>query len=161
MVLPTPLGPSRIRLRPSLTKSSKRARSIRPRSIFLGQLQSKSAIGLKEPMRLAESRRSSDLRARRADSRRTSSSRRSRGETRRSPARASRSSREAAVAWSPRADRRLARSFIFALLITGGGWNGELVVVVQRVRTDMQDSQIWPLAEIDGQGRDTPCEATL
>src|SRR5260370_884910 len=150
MVLPTPLGPSRIRLRPSPMKSSKRARSIRARSIFLGQLQSKSAIGLNEPMRLWDRRRSSDLRERSADSRRTISSSRSRGEKRAVAARVSRSSREAAEAWSPSLERRRERSLIIILLIAVGSGKGELVVVVQIVGADMEVGQVGPLAQIDG-----------
>ena len=49
MVLPSPLAPSRIRFLPSRMKSSVRALSIKGRSIFSGQFQSKSAMGLKRP----------------------------------------------------------------------------------------------------------------
>src|ERR1035438_10666669 len=46
IVLPKPLRPTRTRLRVSPRKSSVNARSIMSRSIFVGQDQSKSAMGL-------------------------------------------------------------------------------------------------------------------
>src|SRR6266496_1111387 len=58
MVLPTPLAPRSTRLRCSSTKSRVKARSMTSRSIFLGQTQSKSAMGLKRPL-LARARKSS------------------------------------------------------------------------------------------------------
>src|SRR5215210_4630889 len=148
-VLPTPLGPSRTRFRPSRRNSRERARSISGRSIFLGQFQSKSAIGLKAPSRLLTRRRSRERRERSAASLRTISSSRARGARPRSMARARRSSRAAAVAARPRALSSVARSLI-AVLRLGCG---ELVVAAESMRLDVQGGELGTVGEIDRQGR--------
>jgi hypothetical protein len=62
IVLPTPLGPSRIALTPSSMKPSERRSSTASLSIFFGHDQSKSAMALKAPMRAWPRRRSRLLR---------------------------------------------------------------------------------------------------
>src|SRR5260370_26454373 len=149
MVLPTPLGPSRMRFLPSRRKSSATARASRGRSIFLGQFQSKWASGLKVPRRLVTVRRSSERRERSAVSVAAMCSSKARGPRRRWVAVASRSSRAAAVAYRPRARSWLARSFIVVLRCG----LGELVIGRQRVRLDVQGGELGAGGQVDGQRR--------
>src|SRR6478736_1958292 len=58
MVLPMPLGPTKTVLCPDLTKFSLKSSSIASRSIFLGQVQSKSTIGFASPTWASRMRRS-------------------------------------------------------------------------------------------------------
>src|SRR5215204_143293 len=149
MVLPTPLGPSRTRFLPSRRNSKDSARSMSGRSIFFGQFQSKSAMGLKAPRRLRMRRRSRERLERSAISQRTMSSIRARGARRCSVARARRSSRVVAVASRPRAWSWEARSFIEVLLLRVG----EQVVSAEVMGLDVQGGELRPVGEIDGQGR--------
>src|SRR3989442_1082520 len=73
-VLPRPLLPMITQFRGSTRKSRVRARSIKGRSIFLGQFHSKSARGLKRPKRAWARRRSRLRRARSSVSERAISS---------------------------------------------------------------------------------------
>src|SRR5215210_930659 len=149
-VLPTPLGPSKTRFRPSRRNSRARARSSRDRSIFLGQFQSKSAMDLNAPSRLLRVRRSRERLERSVASVRTISSSRARGARRFCVARARRSSTPAAVACKPMAWSCVTRSLIGALLVGSG--LGKLVISAQAVRLYVQGSELGSLGEIDGQG---------
>src|SRR5215204_5316602 len=131
MVLPTPLGPSRTRFLPSRRNSKDSARSMSGRSIFFGQFQSKSAMGLKAPRRLRMRRRSRERLERSAISQRRMSS------------------RVVAVASRPRAWSWEARSFIEVLLLRVG----EQVVSAEVMGLDVQGGELRPVGEIDGQGR--------
>src|SRR5829696_379241 len=148
-VLPTPLGPSKTRFRPSLRNSRLKARSSRGRSIFLGQFQSKSVMDLKAPRRLLRVRRSSERLARSVVSVRMISSSRARGARRPFVARARRSSTPAAVAYRPMAWSCVTRSLIAALLAWSG--EGKLVIGAQVVRLYVQGGELGSLGEIDGQ----------
>src|ERR1700680_3641538 len=149
MVLPTPLGPRTTRFLPSRRKSSATARSSKGRSIFLGQFQSKSAMGLKVPSRVRTVRRSRERRERSAVSVAAMCSSKARGPRRRWVAVASRSSRPPAVACRPRARSCATRSFIDVLL----GCVGEVVIGRQRVGPHVEGGELGAVAQIDGQRR--------
>src|SRR6266496_4390914 len=148
MVLPTPLAPRSTRLRCSSTKSSVKARSITSRSIFLGQFQSKSAMGLKRPIRERSRRLSRERLAPSVSSRRTISSTTWRGEKRPLLARARKSSLPSAKATSPIWVSCSLRSGVFVVVCTG-----KLIVDLRLVGPDHEIGQIGTAREVDGQRR--------
>src|SRR6266705_5527936 len=146
MVLPRPLVPMSARLRPSRTNSRVRARSMRSRSIFLGQFQSKSAMGLRRPMRALRSRLSWLRRLLSISSSRAISSRICTGDRRLLVARARKSSRERPIACRPTLSRRLARSVAFVIVAAR-----EFIVGLRGMRFDVEVLEIGPAREVDRQ----------
>src|SRR6516162_5658211 len=146
MVLPRPLEPRRMKLRASGMKSRVRARSMVARSIFLGQFQSKSAIGRKRPMRAKRRRRSTERRERSRSSARAISSRISCGDQRDLVACARKSSKPRAVAWRPSCvscvGRSVAGVVIFCLI-------REFIVNIRVMRLNVQVGQIGAAFELD------------
>src|SRR5580658_10137180 len=132
IVFARPCGATSTMLRASAMKPTSRARSTMPRSILVGQAQSKSAIGLKRPMWLSVKRRSRLRLAWSLSSRSTMCSSSCTGLHRSLVARATRSSSSAPVARSPRSHRRWARSLMVVLRLGPG----EPVVATERVRRD-------------------------
>src|SRR6516225_7006108 len=154
MVLPKPAVPHKMRLRPWVMKSRVKARSIKGRSILLGQLHSKSAIGLKRRNRAWARRRSRLRRAASWISERAISSRSWRGLQRPVAARATRSSSESAVRTRPSCFNCATRSLLgiglfFRVL-------GEIIVSLQSGIGDGQVFQIGTPREIDSEGRALP-----
>src|SRR5712691_3085742 len=149
MVLPTPLAPRSTRLRCSSTKSRVKARSMTSRSIFLGQFQSKSAMGLKRPMRERSSRLSRLRLAPSVSSRRTISSTTWRGEKRPLLARARKSSLPSAKAMRPIWVSCSLRSGVFVVVVC----TGKLIVDLRLVGPDHEVGQIGTAREVDGQRR--------
>src|SRR3990172_11690725 len=147
MVLPRPLVPISARLRPSRTNSRVSARSMRSRSIFLGQFQSKSAMGLKRPMRPRCSRPWRLRRVLSISSRCAISSRICAGDQRPLVARARKSSRAWAIARRPTLDRRATRSVAFVIVVAQ-----ELIVVLLRLGFDVEVLEVGTAGEIDRQG---------
>src|SRR5712691_8418273 len=143
MVLPTPLAPRSTRLRCSSTKSR-----VKARSIFLGQFQSKSAMGLKRPMRERSSRLSRLRLAPSVSSRRTISSTTWRGEKRPLLARARKSSLPSAKAMRPIWVSCSLRSGVFVVVGTG-----KLIVDLRLMRPDHEVGQVGTAREVDGKGR--------
>src|SRR5208283_2913350 len=150
MVFPKPAVPHRIRLRPRVRKSRVRARSIKGRSIFLGQSHSKSARGLKRRKRAWARRRSRLRRAAAAVSERAISSSSWRGLQRPVEARATRSSSESAVRTRPSCCNCATRSFV------GIGVLGEIIVSLQSGIGNGQVFQIGTTREINGEGSALP-----
>src|SRR6266542_4659743 len=148
MVLPTPLAPRSTRLRCSSTKSRVKARSITSRSIFLGQFQSKSAMGLKRPMRERSSRLSRERLAPSVSSRRTISSTTWRGEKRPLLARARKSSLPSAKAMRPIWVSCSLRSGVFVVVCTG-----KLIVDLRLVGPDHEVGQVGTAGKVDGERR--------
>src|SRR6266536_1536380 len=148
MVLPTTLAPRSTRLRCSSTKSRVKARSMTSRSIFLGQTQSKSAMGLKRPMRERSSRLSRLRLAPSVSSRRTISSTTWRGEKRPLLARARKSSLPSAKAMRPIWVSWSLRSGVF--VVVGAG---KLIVDLRLMRPDHEVGQVGTAREVDGERR--------
>src|SRR6266581_234882 len=149
MVLPRPLVPMRARFLPSRMKSRVSERSMRSRSIFFGQFQSNSAIGLKRPMRARLSRFSRLLRLWSISSRRAISSSTCTSERRPLVARARKSSSMRAMACRPILSRRPLRSVGFVVVIVAAS---ELIVGLRRMGFDVEVLEIGTAREIDGQG---------
>src|SRR6516162_1936236 len=147
MVLPRPLEPRRMKLRASGMKSRVRARSMVGRSIFLGQCQSKSAMGRKRPMRARRRRRSTERRERSRSSARAISSSISCGDQRDLVARARKSSKACAVAWRPSwpscVGRSVAGFIIFFCIV------GEFIVDIRVMRLNVQVGQIGAAFQVD------------
>src|SRR5277367_1258252 len=132
IVFAKPCGATSTMLRASAMKPTSRARSTRSRSILVGQLQSKSAIGLKPPMWLAVKRRSRLRLTWSFSSSSTTCSSSCTGLHRSLVARATRSSSWSPVARSPRSRRRWASSLMVALRLG----SGEPIVATERVGRD-------------------------
>src|SRR6266540_2216813 len=150
MVLPRPLEPSRTRLRPSRMNSRVSARSRRSRSTFLGQFQSKSARGLKRPMRARCSRPCKLRRVFSICSSRAISSRICAGDQRPLVARARKSSSDAPTAERPTLVSRLARSVAFVVIVIVAR---EFIVGLRGMGFDVEVLEIGTAGEIDGKGR--------
>src|SRR5579862_5378313 len=148
MVLPKPAVPHSIGLRPRVGKSRVRVRSIKGRSIFLGQLHSKSAIGLKRRNRACARRRSKLRRAAAAVSERAISSSSWRGLQRPVEARATKSSSESAVRTRPSCFNCATRSFVGIGVFFGV--LGEIIVSLQSGIGNGQVFQIGTTREING-----------
>src|SRR5258708_4624319 len=148
MVLPRPLLPTSARLRPSRMKSRVSARSMRSRSILLGQFQSKSAIGLKRPMRALLSRLSRLRRLWSISSKRTISSSICMGDIRLLVTRARKSSRMRAMASSPILSRRSLRlvGVVVAVVVVAAN---ELIVGLRGMGFDVEVLEVGPAREID------------
>src|ERR1700758_4976013 len=148
IVLPNPLRPTRIRLRPSGTKSRVSARSTTSRSILLGHVHSKSAMGLNFLMPLSRNRRSRLRRERSAISACTTCSSSTRGDQRALVARARKSSSSAGRARKPICSSCPDRLFSGVIVVVVG----EFIVGLQVVRANVDRLGFGVTTQIDRQG---------
>src|ERR1035438_9129402 len=150
MVLPKPLVPTRTRLRASGRKSRASARSITSRSVFLGQDQSKSAMGLNFLISDSRNLRSRLRWVRSATSACARRSRIWRGDQRCFVARARKSSTPPATACKPICSSCSGRLLLGVVVVR----IGELIVSLQIVGADIQRLRLGMTAEIQRrQGR--------
>src|SRR5215831_4634779 len=150
IVLPSPLVPTKIRLRASGRKSNVRARSITSRSILVGQDQLKSAMGLNFLISERRRRRSRLRWARSAASFWARYSKICRGDQRCLVARARKSSTPPARACKPICSSCAGKLLLRVVVARVG----ELIVGLQVVGTDIQRLRLGMAAEIQRrQGR--------
>src|SRR3990172_269180 len=144
-VLPSPCAATRTRFSRFRTSSPDRARSRAGRSMWVGQFQSNSSIGLKRPSFASPRRRSRERRSRSAVSCRTSSSSTTRALQRCLVARARKSSRSSAVRGRRKACSCEASSVLCVVVEAG-----ERIVGLQVVGGDVQAADVRARGQLEG-----------